>query len=318
MWNLAVAARLAAVQQLHRRPIFKAKCVTFVSLMEIVKCLHMKARSEVYPCSAVLRFPVPDDKVDWAVPWTNYNPVDYTAPALLKQPSWADLPYRDEGELNTVLKFNQLDGDVDRRSHTGKYNLINGFPRNPCGRTGLKGRGLLGRWGPNHAADPIVTRWKKESGKTVTHNCSGKPILQFVAICRKDNKEWAIPGGMVDPGEKVSATLRREFGEETLNSLGLPEAERQGMKELINFLFEAGEMVYQGYVDDPRNTDNAWMETVAMNYHDETGESVGKLSLQAGDDAGAVKWMDIEKEQNLYASHTHFLHQLVKAKNAHW
>ena len=31
--------------------------------------------------------------------------------------------------------------------------------RNPCGRTGLKGRGLLGRWGPNHAADPIVTRW---------------------------------------------------------------------------------------------------------------------------------------------------------------
>lgn len=30
--------------------------------------------------------------------------------------------------------------------------------RNPTGRTGLTGRGLLGRWGPNHAADPIVTR----------------------------------------------------------------------------------------------------------------------------------------------------------------
>lgn len=30
--------------------------------------------------------------------------------------------------------------------------------RNPRGRTGLSGRGLLGRWGPNHAADPIVTR----------------------------------------------------------------------------------------------------------------------------------------------------------------
>lgn len=26
------------------------------------------------------------------------------------------------------------------------------------GRTGLTGRGLLGRYGPNHAADPIVTR----------------------------------------------------------------------------------------------------------------------------------------------------------------
>jgi len=29
--------------------------------------------------------------------------------------------------------------------------------------------------------------------------------------------------------------------------------------------------VYKGYVDDPRNTDNAWMETVAVNFHDELG-----------------------------------------------
>ena len=33
-----------------------------------------------------------------------------------------------------------------------------GLPRNPRGRTGMRGRGLLGRWGPNLAADPIVTR----------------------------------------------------------------------------------------------------------------------------------------------------------------
>lgn len=29
--------------------------------------------------------------------------------------------------------------------------------------------------------------------------------------------------------------------------------------------------IYKGYVDDPRNTDNAWMETVAFNFHDENG-----------------------------------------------
>ena len=28
------------------------------------------------------------------------------------------------------------------------------------GRTGMTGRGLLGRFGPNHAADPIVTRYE--------------------------------------------------------------------------------------------------------------------------------------------------------------
>jgi len=31
-------------------------------------------------------------------------------------------------------------------------------PQNPCGRTGITGRGQLGKWGVNHAADPIVTR----------------------------------------------------------------------------------------------------------------------------------------------------------------
>lgn len=65
--------------------------------------------------------------------------------------------------------------------------------RNPIGRTGMTGRGLLGKWGPNHAADPIVTRWKKDSkGARVMVN--GKPCLEFVAIKRRDTGEWALPG----------------------------------------------------------------------------------------------------------------------------
>lgn len=42
----------------------------------------------------------------------------------------------------------------------------------------------------------------------------------MVTIQRHDNKKWAIPGGMVDPGEKVSTTLKREFMEEALNTFG--------------------------------------------------------------------------------------------------
>ena len=76
----------------------------------------------------------------------------------------------------------------------------------------------------------------------------------------------------------------------------------------------------RGYVDDPRNTDNAWMETVAFNFHDPSGQEVcfnedqstpssflnlerdfifaqvGQLPLQAGDDAGAIQWMPLNKE----------------------
>lgn len=33
-------------------------------------------------------------------------------------------------------------------------------------------------------------------------------------------------------------------------------------------------------MDDPRNTDNAWMETVAVNFHDETGDIFGCIKLQ--------------------------------------
>ena len=43
-----------------------------------------------------------------------------------------------------------------RWQHTITICFVN---RNPCGRTGLRGRGTLGKWGPNHAADPVVTRF---------------------------------------------------------------------------------------------------------------------------------------------------------------
>lgn len=41
--------------------------------------------------------------------------------------------------------------------------------------------------------------------------------MLFVAIKRRDTKEWAIPGGMRDPGEIVTKTLVREFSEEALS-----------------------------------------------------------------------------------------------------
>jgi len=42
---------------------------------------------------------------------------------------------------------------------TSESCVLDAVIRNPIGRTGIRGRGCLGRWGPNHAADPIVTRY---------------------------------------------------------------------------------------------------------------------------------------------------------------
>ncbi|XP_074444873.1 ADP-ribose pyrophosphatase, mitochondrial isoform X2 [Larus michahellis] len=217
-------------------------------------------------------------------------------------------------------KFNERDGEVERKSLNGLYVVENGRPQNPVGRTGLTGRGLLGRWGPNHAADPVVTRWKRDrSGNKIAHPVTGKNILQFVAIKRRDCGEWAIPGGMVDPGEKVSATLKREFGEEALNSLQkLPEEKVELEKQLHKLFSQEHFVVYRGYVDDPRNTDNAWMETEAVNYHDETGETMDNLPLEAGDDAGTVKWVDISEKLKLYANHSYFIKLVTEERGAHW
>ena len=76
------------------------------------------------------------------------------------------------------------------------------------------------------------------------------------------------------------------------------------------------------------------METVVLNFHDETGDKVklkvlvilchgfcrqvGKFPLQAGDDAAAICWMEISSEIKLYASHRDFVKSVVEKHNAHW
>ena len=119
-------------------------------------------------------------------------------------------------------------------------------PLNPKGRTGLKGRGVLGRYGPNHAADPIVTRWKTHPEGGIIHDkVSSRPILQFVAIQRRDTSEWAIPGGMVDPGENVSETLRREFMEEALDSGTLGTVDKEVIEAQMKAFFMNGRVLYK-------------------------------------------------------------------------
>ena len=93
------------------------------------------------------------------------------------------------------IKFNELAAKVNRVSFEGKYEFdATGRPRNPHGRTGVTGRGRLGRFGPNHAADPVVTAWKRDETGKILDDTNGRKIMQFVAIQRKDTGEWALPG----------------------------------------------------------------------------------------------------------------------------
>lgn len=277
--------------------------------------MHSKCRGGNYPFTDIQRVIIPDNLVPWFVEFKDYSPTEYESKTLINKP-WADPPI---GDSKFNPKWNELDGKINRKSHMGPYEIKDNRPLNPKGRTGLKGRGLLGKWGPNHAADPIVTRWKlNKDNKKYINAISNRPILQFCAIQRKDCGQWALPGGMVDPGEKVSETLKREFMEEALNSLETSEEQCKKDEEMIKSFFSNGVEIYKGYVDDPRNTDNAWMETVAVNFHDDAGSQVGKFDLKAGDDAASVRWMDIDKSIDLYASHSEMIEAVADRLGANW
>jgi hypothetical protein len=63
------------------------------------------------------------------VKWDGYKPIEYTASKLLKdKPVWADV----ENPLD-IKCWNELDPKtkVDRRSHMGIYEVLDGVPRNP-------------------------------------------------------------------------------------------------------------------------------------------------------------------------------------------
>jgi ADP-ribose pyrophosphatase len=304
---------------------------------------HAQARSENNPLYRGKRTPVKDDQVPWSVTWEEYEPAAFTSKVVLdngrEQPEgmkWADPP-------DPKLSFHP---DLEKRLSFENGGVIifdpEGYPLNPRGRTGLRGRGLLGNWGPNHAADPIVTRREPLTGTIQVRrsgteaalrptayppapipplppDCSdpatwpplhrpGRPPLQVLAIKRNDTGEWALPGGMVKPGDSVSATVKKSINE--VGSFKDP-AKQEEFDALVKVLFAKGVDVHAGYADDPRNTDNAWMESKVMHFHcsPELGEMLPlniKKSKDKKEKGGQVGWIDCTKSQEpRYANMVH-------------
>ena len=217
---------------------------------------------------------------------------------LLKNPDWPEplVPknynhfkdkwtYITNDYLLNSVKFEYCDYIIDNM-------YVEAFlPINPYGPTGLGGRGLLGNWGPNHAADPIITTWNEK-----------KKIYELLVIERSDTPGlWALPGGMQDKEEHLSKTVIRELKEETNLILNINSAK----------------LVYSGYVNDPRNTDHAWLETNAYHFNLNKEQRINLINvMEAGDDAISIKLIDIDynnKEFNdMYANHKEFVNEAMK------
>ncbi|XP_033724836.1 transient receptor potential cation channel subfamily M member-like 2 isoform X2 [Pecten maximus] len=282
--------------------------------------LHYRSRSSPYSGSNVTRFFVPDELVFWETPFPEYSPVKYLSPEVKANPYWADKedlielpPNKRDGKI----KFNTFDYvcKVDRTSHLGDYKIVDGLPQNPFGRTGIIGRGLLGRWGPNHAGDPIVTRWKRDNKGQIIKS-GGKPLLEFVSIQRTDNQLWSLPGGMCEPGQQIHECLKAEFSEEALGSLITNEDHKKELNAKLDMMFKIGKEVWRGYADDPRNTDNAWLETLVFHYHDDDGSILNNFTLRAGETVEKATWSTASSALQLHGAHLFYLKKVVEKLQA--
>ncbi|CAK0788073.1 unnamed protein product [Prorocentrum cordatum] len=227
--------------------------------------LHTQARSR--PPQYPERASVDDARVPWSVAWEAYSPTPFSEGGLATA-AGAD-PADPRGVAAELARRKTFEGAIVLEPDTG-------CPINPLGRTGMRGRGALQRWGPNHTADPIVTRTEPLTGR-----------LQ-VMVARAGAGLFRLPGGEVDPGELVPAAVMREFAREADALAGGGHAE--GLAGLQERLFSSGQVVYQGYADDARNTDNAWVETVAFHFHcdQHLGDALS-LEGRAPEDAEALR-----------------------------
>lgn len=228
-----------------------------------------------------------------------YDPEKHDDPVLHSNPSWADpqhVPPEDllatryiwnEDGTHLVPMFVKFD-----ESHK---------PLNPhVPYSDRPGRGSLGKWGVNHAVDPIVTYTSTADG-----------IRRVLVVSRRDQDtpRAALPGGMVevDPNtgrqERLTSVVTREVLEEAVK-----HDDGAAVSKLLTALNEA-RIVYAGYARDPRNTRNAWIETCAFHAHIDERVAMGLHLHESTDETTNARWMPVNETSlsGMYAGHAHYV-----------
>ncbi|CAH2226291.1 transient receptor potential cation channel subfamily M member 2 [Pelobates cultripes] len=233
-----------------------------------------------------------------AVAFPNYDPPVYNADRMDRG------LYDPKFEMTEKSrKYNALDGKFDFRSSCGTYSVKDGLPLNPMGRTGLKGVGSLRWFGPNHSVHLVLSRW---SVTGLFQKKTSKRTLDVLVVKHNVNELWALPGGTIDSGEKIPSMLQSLLKAEYLD-------------EFIALLGR-GTRVFHGYLDDPRNTDNSWIETNAVNIHLENVKDMERLlqNFQEPNDELSLRWQLLDRKIPLYANEKEILQLTAEHLDAHY
>jgi ADP-ribose pyrophosphatase len=176
------------------------------------------------------------------------------------------------------------------------FKVVDGRPVNPEAPTGRRyGRNECGHWGEALAADALVIVHLRVSRlRAVWRWLTRRPttVRYVLMIEREDGHGWALPGGHVDPKDKVDAedktatyikAAARELWEET--GLELPGASWTAMEPR--------------YVPDPRASDEAWMVTAPCTVDLGIRNTSEFPSVVGNDDAARAAWVPADTYDTL-------------------
>ncbi|GFY47641.1 transient receptor potential cation channel subfamily M member 2 [Trichonephila inaurata madagascariensis] len=286
------------------------------------------SRISPYPFTSISRFPVADNHVTWDRSWNSYDPIAYNMPtedfpSELRPFVDVDIQMRREIEGEDfqmpVFKWNTsiitpvglylnrkswIKGKFDKEF---KYDLdAEGLPMNPFGRTGLRGRGALPRWGPNHYVYVIVTRWHEmewvsyrnylevvlylldtdiilPGGFVSTENTylpiqsllqcderwnSEADMIVFFESLSKEEQESVVTPKIAETASDKSLGALDTLKKESLSKLKtrVVKEEDKMTEEELNKPF-IYERIRKGYLDEATNTDQAWCEAEVWHFH---------------------------------------------------
>lgn len=139
----------------------------------------------------------------------------------------------------------------------------------------------------------IVTRWKKQKNKPIY--VERRKLLEFVAVKDPITGLTNIPGDTIlgdetqysvvcrtfmqlvfeeqqversaNFDEEDMMTFFASFASKTPLTQTYDKTNKAQLNDALNELGFIATMIYRGYIDDPRNTDNSWVEAEIWNFH---------------------------------------------------
>jgi ADP-ribose pyrophosphatase len=220
---------------------------------------HLKIRGE-RPSSYPPRQRVSIDEAPWSAASPDHAPPYHTDPSVLEN----DYQRRPGGWADPE-DFSRL--PRDRRPAGYRRLDEQGRPLNPRGRTGIAGRGLLGRWGPNHAAGALVVRENHATAQ-----------IEIVLGKKQDGHVWSLPKGFVQFEENPMPAAARVLEHECGWRPHSVEAE----------------VMFEGLSYDPRQTDHAWVESHIFLFYCEAETALSLL--HPGGEFEEVAWQPLNAE----------------------